>query len=226
MTWWPIALMLAALALLSPGTAEAAPSPVPPTSSAGLSELRAEVARAGASEDWAKFLAAVAHHESRWNTSAHNDSTGEVRASGKAYDRNAERLAQCHPRAAYVIGSGGWYGFLPANAVVSAFRNTPGVCTDPAAIFDPRVSTLMAIAYAKNLQGWKSFRDSGRTWLELNRGWSVPGKMNIPRPASDARFLKGLRAQGIPESFASRKVTALPAGWNAWDRMQAGGANA
>ncbi len=225
MRWWPIAALMAALAL-AVGGASAAPPVKPPPSSSGLKALHAEVARQGGSRDWEIFLGAVAHHESRWNPASHNDSAGEVEASQRAYNRNASKLANCHPASAYVIGSGGWYGFLPANAVVSAFRNTPGICIDPAQIFDPRASTIMAIAYAKNLQGWDSFRASDRTWLALNRGWSVPGKQNIPRPKSDAKFLRGLRAQGIPESFALQKVSALPAGWNAWDRIQANGANA
>ena len=224
MRWWPIAVMLAALALLSPGSAGATP---PVSKSPSLSDLRSQVARAGLSDDWAIFLAAVAHHESRWVSSAHNGTASEVKASGKAYDRNADKLGKCgRPRSAYVIGSGGWYGFLPANAVVSAFRGTPGICTDPAMVYDPWVSTLMAAAYAKNLHGWDSFKNSDRSWLALNRGWSVPGKMNIPRPKSDERFLKGLRAQGVPESFAYKKVAALPAGWSAWALLSQNGANA
>lgn len=213
------------LALASKRDADYGGSSKPTKASPNLQALRGEAARAGVSDDWATFLGAVAHHESRWVISAHNGSASEVSASASAYDRNAEKLSECkHPRSAYVIGSGGWYGFLPANGIVSAFRGTPGICIDPATIYDPWISTLMAIAYAKNLQGWGSFKRSDRTWLELNRGWSVPGKMDIARPKSDERFLKGLRAQGVPESFASKKVGALPQGWHAWSRLQLEGA--
>ncbi len=222
MTWWPIAALLATLALLSSSGSGGGPPASAPQAGGKLKALQVEVANAGGSRDWEIFLAAVAHHESRWVLASHNDSKNERAASQRAYNRNAEKLAGCHPEGAYTIGSGGWYGFLPANAVVSAFRNTPGICTDPSQIWDPRASTIMALAYANNLRGWSSFRNSDRTWLALNRGWSAPGEMNLPRPKSDAKFLRGLRAQGIPESFAMQKVSGLPSGWNAWDRMTKG----
>lgn len=188
-----------------------------PNVPANLGKLKRLAGEAGMSADWITFLAAVAHHESTWHASAHNDSTKEVAASGKAYDRNANTLRACpFSRSAYVIGSGGWYGFLPANGIVSAFRGTSAVCIDPRSVFDPWASTLMAIAYANNLRTrWKSFRESDGTWLALNRGWKRPSKMNIPNQKTDDRFRRGLRAQGVSESFAGRRVTPIPDGWRA-----------
>jgi hypothetical protein len=107
--------------------------------------------------------------------------------------------------------------------VLAGQRNRVGlsaVCVDPETIFDPWISTLMAIAYAKNLTAFGSFRRSDGSWLALNRGWAVPGKMDITRPETDARFLKGLRAQGVPESFARQPVSDLPNGWSAFAKLQ------
>ena len=204
--------------------------------------------------DWQTFLAAVAHHESRWNpnvalgaadladvpagvtlhTSPEKIARAESRAGLKALARNTVRadgtagqLARCDDwtdaRYAY---SGGWYGLLPANGLVSAFRGTDGVCLDPWSVFDPWLSTIMAIGYAKGLRGWKSFRRSPQTWIALNRGWKNPGKMDEPQEGSDRRFLKALRAMGIPESFAHQKVVSLPEDWHAFALLNSGGSNA
>jgi hypothetical protein len=169
---------------------------------------------------WGTFLAAVAHHESRWHSTAHNKSKSEVAASRKAWERNRAHFAGCGiPDSDYWIGSGGWYGLLPANAIVSTFRGTAGICTPPSAVFDPRMSTILAMGYARALMGWTSYKNSPQTWLNLNRGWAAPGKMNDALPRTDARFFAALKAMGVPASFASERVVSL-GGWSAL--LQAG----
>lgn len=221
MPWW-IWLIVAGVLSGAASTASASPGVELGKGTAQLGLLREMVARAGLDSDWAAFFGAVAHHESTWYASAHNGSPGERAASRKAYERNASQLAGCgHPASEYEFGSGGWYGLIPANAIVGAFRGTSAICIDPRKVFDPWASTLMAIAYAKNLQGWKSFQRSDRSWLALNRGWVVPGAMDIERPKTDRKFLAGLRAQGIPEAFAARTVTAMPDNWHAYTHLGA-----
>lgn len=248
--------LIALLALAAAGTASGGSSPntgggggVP----GGDSEVRKQAARAMVHADWGTFLSAVAYHESRFNPNVgfgrleladvpgwvklnqtpEKMARNESLAGLKAFDRNVTRadgtpgqLAACtYDRARYAY-SGGWYGILPANGLVSAFRGTDGVCLDPWMVFDPWVSTLMAIGFAKGLRGWKSFRRSPQSWLALNRGWKNPSKMDdaSAMAKTDERFRKALRAMGVPESFADRKVVALPESWHAWTFYNNGGA--
>lgn len=216
MPWWVWLIVAGMASGAYSSTASASPGTQTGQGVARLDLLYEQVRRAGLSRDWEVFLAAVAHHESRWYASAHNGSKGERAASRSAYERNAAQFAGCGRAASeYEFGSGGWYGLLPANAIVGAFRGTDAICLDPRAVFDPWLSTLLAISYARNLLGWQSFKRSDGTWLALNRGWALPGAMDTPRSGSDARFLKGLRAQGVPEAFARQPVSALPADWHA-----------
>lgn len=247
--------LIVLLGLAAAGGAGAASSPggggSGPGASGGERAVRKQARRAMVHDDWGTFLAAVAHHESRWNpnvafgaadlaqipgtvklnTTPEKMARNESRAGERAFDRNVTRkdgtagqLARCsYPRARYAY-SGGWYGILPANGLVSSFRGTDGVCLDPWLVFDPWVSTLMAIGYAKGLRGWKSFRRSPQSWLALNRGWKDPGKMDQAMEKTDARFLKALRNMGVSESFAYRKVVPLPESWHAWTFYNSGGA--
>lgn len=247
--------LLALIALAAAGGAGAASSPggggSGPAGKGGQRAVRKQAARAMVHDDWGTFLAAVAHHESNFNPNVGFGSpdlavvpdyvkmtTGgrakqESQAGLKAFDRNVTRkdgtpgqLAPCgYARGRYAY-SGGWYGILPANGLVSAFRGTDGVCLDPWVVFDPWISTLIAIGYAKGLRGWKTFRASPQSWLALNRGWKDPSRMDQPMEKTDARFLRALRKMGVSESFAYRKVVPLPESWHAWTFYNSGGANA
>jgi len=219
--------------------------PIPQTGgSKGLKLLRTEAERAGLSDDWTTFLAAVAYHESRWNPSVGLGLPGrievpgislnegkhgawEAKAAVMAYDRNEDEFKQCPwPRMRYGFGSGGWFGLLPANALWS-FKGTPGFCMDPQkAVFDPWSSLVLGTDYARRLMRWKSFKAGGATWKVLNRGWAAPGNMDgtpAERVAkTDERWEKALKALGVPSSWGNRKVTKLPTGWDAWDVYTAG----
>lgn len=238
-----IALLLL-LALASggkPAPGEKGAGPYPK----GAKAVREQARRAGMDESWVTFLAAVAHHESRWNprvafgdptqaiippdvklnTKPESLARHESQAGLVALKRNRERGDMGYPPGRYAY-SGGWFGILPANGLYAAFKGTEGSSMDPWVVFDPWISTLMAIGYAQGLMGWKSFRRGPRSWLSLNRGWKHPGKMDEAMDGTDNRFFKALKAIGVPASFAHEKVTSLPDDWHAWTYLNSGGLQA
>jgi hypothetical protein len=175
-------------------------------SSKGLADLLSAASAMGLPQPWALFFAAVAHHESRWNSAVGrgieigappgvkiNHSTGEAAAAAVAYQRNEHLFSECgHPKSHYLFGSGGWFGMLPGNGLY-AFRGTPSICLSPWAVFHPHASIAMAIGYAQRLMRYDAF-EADRSWINLNRGWAAPSKMGASWPDIDGRFAAALRA--------------------------------
>lgn len=204
--WWALAALAALFAARRSEVSE-----VP----ASAQEIRDAAARLGVSQDWGTFLAAVAHHESRWNIDAANRSSSEAAAARALYEapQNAW-LRDCgNPAEWYSWGSGGWYGMLPASAM-RAFSGTPLACEDPRRVLaDPLLSTAAALGYAQRLMGWKAWRRSDKSWRALNRGWAAPGKMDQPLEGTDKRWERALRALGVPSSWGRSGIDQLPHGW-------------
>lgn len=208
-------LALAALAMLALAKGAGASLPKGGKDYEGIAR---EVEAAGASSGWGKFLQAVAHHESRGVITSTRKTKGERKGATDVYVAKLDRFASCPwPASAYTWGSGGWFAMLPANGL-TAFFDTPLVCElDPRTMhLDPKASTVMALGFAQRCMRRGSFKDKP-TWRTLNRCWAGGSYMD-GTPASkvasiDAKFLKALRALGIPESFADRKVNKLPDGW-------------
>lgn len=216
--WWILGLG-GALAVAGIARADTKPrrktrAKIGPAGKRGLGDLMRLMERAQTPPDWQVFFAAVAHHESRWNSSAWNQASSEVAASARAYDRNKDRYSHCPwPASAYKIGSGGWFGLIPANAL-AAFWDTQLHCLSPNSIFDPVPSFAMAVDYARRLQRWGQFQVNP-TWLNLNRGWKAPSNMGSVVPGSDAALreaLAALRSRGwdIPSGWENRAATPLP----------------
>lgn len=237
----PLVIMAAVLLLSGPRSGADIPDDLP--SAKGAQAVMEAAAACGVDRNWQRFLAAVAFHESRWSTNVglgvasklgrddvkmNEGHVGELesKAATAAYRRHVRDHGlweDCgYPEEAYGFGSGGWYGFLPVFGLWP-FRNTPARCMDPrVAVFDPIVSTIMAIAYAQRTMKRSTFRDNP-TWRNLNRAWKSPGLMDgIPADVVakvDARFDKSLKALGLPPSWGDQRVDALPAGWSAYDTL-------
>lgn len=215
---WP--WIVGAAVLLSAGAAKAS-YPVGKGSQQGLADLRRLARAAGLDDGWTTFLAAVAHHESRWNNLAalgdpalmppfaqpKNESKGEASAARAAYDNRVE-LHACGSPSAYQFGSGGWFGLLPAYGV-RAFRGSAYQCIHPYKVFEQEASIVMALGFAKRLMGYDGFKTEP-TWANLNRGWKAPSRMGAPVSGTDDRFYAALDALGVPRSFGLQRVTALP----------------
>lgn len=201
---------------------------------AGLEDLEAVMGAAQLPDDWQIFLAAVAYGESKWHTDVGlgpNSHPGrppwlrpskasakaqdaEAKAACKAYDRNADRFANSpYPRARYCFGSGGWFGLLPANAIVSGFKAAPAMLAqiDPWDITDPIVSLVMALGYARGLMNWDKFHAGGGTWLAMRVGWGNPSAMaKAPYNTKVAKKLAAALSQlGVDPSFMYRQPSSL-----------------
>lgn len=177
-----------------------------PTDSKGLNALTDLMRAAGTPINWQVFFAAVAHHESRWYSSAHNPSPSEKAASVQAYDNTINLFGGCSwPKSRYTIGSGGWFGFLPPYGM-KRFAGTSKICADPYKVFDPVWAFAMAVGYARSMKTSDRYKVNP-TFLNLNRSWRGVTYMGTePVEGSDDRFRKALdalRARGW----------SIPAGW-------------
>jgi len=205
-----------------------------PIAEAGLGDLVAVMDAAQLPEDWQIFLAAVAWGESRWNSDVGlgpNDHPGrppwlrrskasaglqraEAKAALRAYRHNANRFAGSPwPEDRYTWGSGGYFGMLPAYAVINGFAATPQWIPqiDPWDVTDPIVSVVCAVGFARGLMRWRQFKQGGGTWLALRVGWGRPGSMASKGRQNQVRpkLARALAELGVPESFMYRKVPQL-----------------
>lgn len=186
-----------------------------PTDSKGLNSLSDLMKSTGTPTNWQIFFAAVAHHESKWHSTAHNETPSEVAASAQAYDNTLSLFGKCSwPKSRYAIGSGGWFGFLPPYGM-KRFKGTSKICADPFKIFDPVWSYAMAVGYARSMKASDRYKVNP-TFLNLNRSWRGVTYMGVdPVEGSDFRFRKGLdalRARGwsIPSGWEYKTPGALP----------------
>lgn len=133
----------------------------------------------------------------------------EARAARRLYQRNAGLFAACgHPADAYSFGSGGWCGLLPASGLAQ-LAGTPLVCWAPSSIFDERRGLLLAVLYARALQGWAGFKKIP-TVATLRRGWGLPSAMGEPIPEKKrAKFQRHANEIGEPQ-LLDREVKRFP----------------
>jgi hypothetical protein len=184
----------------------------------GLSSVRQHAILVGAPKPWQDFFILVAQGESGGNnlvglgvqTDAPpyvhmNYSTAEAAAAGRAYDRNAEHFTNCWPQGAYEFGSGGWFGLLPANALVAFKTDGELRCLHPWSVFDTKIAMIMAAWFARRLTGWSNWDG---TVLSLRVGWGAPEKMGDQEYLEQKRskFEEDCRQVGLPESFLDTKL--------------------
>lgn len=188
-----------------------------PTQSGGyktVENLSRAVESWGDIPGFSKFALAVSTRESRGNNLAVNDSKSEARAACSMYQWNVDngRLAQNpYPAAKFCFGSGGWYGFLPAVAMVSqGFRDK-----DPYLIFDPKASTALFSDYVRRTYKGYFHRlpAEHRNWLAMRRFMSsIKTGLDYQeqrKRSKDvrARFAKDLKSRGIDPGFMYSRVS-------------------
>lgn len=169
-----IAIAAAAILLSRPRVEKSAPK-----TSKDLVRLLEPIEDAGMLPGFRAFAQAVARRESSFNNRAKNTSATEARAAARAYDRAIERgyfRGNTNPRARWVFGSGGWFGFLPATGLAQGGTDGPFRLGSPDLVFDARSSVAMAAEYAAAII--RNYLDGvprqHRTWLAVRRGWASP----------------------------------------------------
>lgn len=222
---WIVAV-LAGLVLL-PSVAGASGGVRPPVRSAGrrkLEPLLEEVEAAGAIPGIRTFALAVALRESRFRSSAANDSASEAKAAARllrgALSRGffANNPTIQTDRDAWTFGSGGWFGFLPATGMAAGGKRGPFANAGPWLIFEPVPSVVMLAANISALMHRvRKLPPEHQNWFAVRRGWKSPrlvadytGENETSRRVN-ARLVEDLaRANGISEAearaFASRRV--------------------
>jgi hypothetical protein len=165
-----------------------------------------------------RFAQVQAWSESRANSAAANRTKSEATAAARAYARNAPKMpdlvAGTKPED-WTWGSGGWFGFLPANGVFR-FKDQGAAVGEisPMDVFDPWRSTVMLLVYASRLTNWSNFRDletKDQNAYALKRGFASPTLMddvtgNARADISHKHVDQAVRALGIPASWASEPV--------------------
>jgi hypothetical protein len=207
------------------------PDDLPPAPEAGEVRLliRHMAAAVGLDASWTMFLEAAAMGESGFNpTAAHGIElgsppwaslrvgAGEAAAARKAWNRNKTRFLEgCEwPGERYSFGSGGLWGELPANAL-AAFKDTPEVCMDPWAVFEPRPALVMIVGYCRSLMlNWSGFK-TAPTWGNLRVGMRAPSLMGRESELERQREGKNklgdrLEQLGYDREFVDAAVTPLP----------------
>lgn len=204
------ALGLGALTMLG-GTASARPSGASSGQGAQrVAAVRGLAAEAGLPAAWGDFFALVAWRESKGNTEAINDSSGEAEAAETAYERNRERYRGCgFPESAYTWGSGGWFGILPANGLAQLGDELR--CLPPSSVFEPRAALAMAVGFARGLMRWDGYAKVP-TWLNLRAMWGWPAKGGNAAYLAKARpeFADDAKAVGLPASWLEGRPPPLP----------------
>ncbi len=158
--------------------------------------------RAGAPAELARFAALQRYTESRGNpkaglgrfelfppgTEPRRDASPAEReresaAALEAYERNAYAYVESPFRKpAWVFGSGGAYGLIPANAL-APFRDTLELRrgqVGPYDVFDPWKSTALFVDYVRRLidrDEFSSLPPAAKNWLAIKRGLASPSLM-------------------------------------------------
>lgn len=208
--WGILAALAALLGLAGSAKAEPGSGTDPKPISHGRQELDAQLGKLSniLDETQRDFLVLVARGESGFSSAAKNDSTGEAKAAGVAYDRHADLFGTCpYPRSAWSFGSGGWFGMLPANGAYHLRETFP--CLDPIYVFDPAMSIVAAIAFARALQGWDAFQ-ANPTVAALRAGWGNPGWMASPPPDKVVKWRGHATSSGLPADFLERTIKRFP----------------
>lgn len=191
-------------------------------------ELDQLLVELGASRDLRRFARAKAYIESRGNPRAVNLEDGGP--AMRAFERLREqgRLSCGRPAEDYAF-SGGWFGLLPPTSIVNAYRGTALECLDPRAVFEPRESLALFLAYLGALQRRPAYQ-ANPTWEALWLGNRSPKLMNLSQRETEqarkslANFRKALDALGIDRGLMTRKPPMLSRSGLTWrDRLGIGG---
>jgi hypothetical protein len=149
----------------------------------------------------------------------------EAAAALAAYERNAYKLADSpFPKPAWVFGSGGAYGLIPANALAPFFdtlalrRGEVG----PYDVFDPKRSTVLFADMVRRLierDEFKGLPPDAKNWLAIKRGLAAPSLMaDHAELESRSRTVReradeAARELGIDPAFLRERV---PESWPAY----------
>jgi len=172
------------------------------------------------------FGLAVARRESGFNNLAANTSRSERAASCSLWRGNSRYVNSQYGEAYFCIGSGGWYGFLPATGLApKVFRNH-----NPQLIFDPAASTAMFTAYVEAIvrKYFPKLPYAHRNWLSVRRSMASLGTMydyNETRSAarrSRESLAKNLIAVGAsPElMYAHPSIGTYPGAEKVWEDLR------
>ena len=184
----PLILGGAALLLL---TRKSAGTAIPPAVKGGRKQLRCAFGATGLGDDWLRFLETTARRESNFNNLATNDRASEAASARVSAERRWNALSKYgYSLDDWSFGSGGWFQFLPAAAVLSgggprfpdAFIKKYG----PDIVYRMGPSMASAISYARGLiVNWKNFAG---TWASLDVGWDNPSQMGNPAKLGPGRI--------------------------------------
>jgi hypothetical protein len=141
----------------------------------------------------------------------------ESNAARISYDRNRDR-GTIPPGGASVtewtIGSGGWFGLLPASGLYAFRKSKENGEFLPFDIFDARRSVVMLLAYMQRLTAWSTFKaqPADEAVAVMKRGMASPDLMNKPGHSrsisTEAKARANAKKWGVPASFFSRPIPA------------------
>jgi hypothetical protein len=196
---------------------------------AGASNVERYLVRAGQvaqiGNGFVPFGLAVARRESNFNNLAANRSASEVQASCNLWEGNSRYENSPYGRSAFCIGSGGWWGLLPATGLApKVFHNQ-----NPQLIFDPAASTAMFTAFVEAIvrKYFPQLPSAHRNWLSVNRAMASLGTMFDYAEAGDRarqnreRLAKHLSAIGVNPNLMYLKpsIGNYPGAGQVWDDL-------
>ncbi|MFV8750360.1 hypothetical protein ACNOYE_07400 [Nannocystaceae bacterium ST9] len=149
----------------------------------------------------------------------------EAEAALEAYERNAYAYADSpYPKPAWVFGSGGAYGLIPANAL-APFRDTIALrrgLVGPHDVFDPWKSTVLFVEMIRRLIERDEFQHlpaAAKNWLAIKRGLASPTLISDHAETHERsrtvreRADEAARALGLDPAFLRDRV---PEAWPAY----------
>jgi hypothetical protein len=178
---WPVAGGVAglALALALSDSEKSTKSSWKPRSVQGINNVLRYLEAAGKSahigNGFVPYSLAVVRRESRFNNLAAKTSASERAASCSLWRGNSRYVNSPYGQADFCIGSGGWFGFLPATALApQPFHNL-----SPQLIFDPAFATAAWTAYVEAIvrKYFPKLPVEHRNWLSVNRSMASLGTM-------------------------------------------------
>lgn len=224
--------------LVRPALSGVAPAPGPsggtgkPKGSAQIGQIRrlAETAeRAGAPPGFATFAVAVAFTESGWKNTAQNKTQHEVESSCRLYHGARKRgyfSGNPHPASDWCIGSGGWFGLMPATGLAAGGKNGPFANGNPRLVFDPAASVVMLASFVRAMV----IKYGADSWLAVRRGMASPGLVKDKAETHErslgvrSRLEKALRMSGADPGFLFKRpdVSRQPDASELFRRLRAG----
>lgn len=188
-----------------------------PSSAEGLEFVRQLAIMTGAPKPWQDFFVLIAQRESKGVPNVGRGvkvgapewidlyaSTGESSAATTAYEAHLDEYAQCWPKPGYTFGSGGLFAQLPGYGL-QAFAGSPLICLHPWVVFDPLISMIMAVDFARRLTHWPSWQG---TVLSLRVGWGNPSKMDDAAYLAERRkkYRDDAKKAGLDPAFVDSKL--------------------